>query len=112
MPFYESNAFLFSVNFNQCNLDLATFTNLKLIGTTFKKCSLQKIDFTNADMSKTNFDDCNLKDAVFENTILEASDFSKAYNFKLNPYINKIRGAKFSRVNIDGLLLEHQIIIE
>lgn len=112
MPFYESNAFLFSVNFKQCNLDLSTFTNLKLIGTTFKKCSLQKVDFTNADLSKTNFNDCNLKDAVFENTILEASDFSTAYNFNLNPDKNKMKGAKFSRATIDGLLLEHQIIIE
>mgnify|MGYP000486278921 CR=1 FL=1 len=67
---------------------------------------------TNADLSKTNFNDCNLKDAVCENTILEGSDFSTAYNFNLNPDKNKMKGAKFSRATIDGLLLVHQIIIE
>jgi uncharacterized protein YjbI with pentapeptide repeats len=112
MPFYECNAFLLSVSFFNCNLDLAVFINLKLVGTKFKDCSLQQADFIEADLSKSLFDNCNLKNTVFENAILESVDFTTAYDFSFNPSSNKMKGAKFSKHNIQGLLYEHEIIIE
>jgi len=112
MPFYECNAFLFSVSFNHCNLNLATFNTLKLIGTSFNESSLQQADFTEADLTNCSFNNCNLMNTVFENTILEFADFRTAHNFNFNPNSNKMKGAKFSRTTIDGLLMSHKIIIE
>lgn len=112
MPFYECSTFLLAFNFNNCNLDLAAFTNLKISSTVFNNCSLQQTDFTDSDVSKVKFENCNLKNVVFENTILESTDFRTAVNFSFNPNNNKMKGAKFSKSNIMGLLSSHQIIIE
>ena len=112
MPFYECNAFLLSVNFKKCNLDLAAFNNLKLLSTKFKDCSLQQTDFTYTDLTKSQFSNCNLKNVVFENTNLELVDFRTAYGINFNPNSNKMKGAIFSKSNIEGLLLTHKIIIK
>ena len=88
------------------------FNNLKLKSTTFKDSSLQQTDFAEADLTQSTFDNCNLQDAIFENTILEAADFRTAYNINFNPNVNKLKGAKFSKSNIEGLLSMHQIVIE
>ena len=73
---------------------------------------MEEVDFTEADMSKGLFEDCNLKQAIFDNTNLEKSDFRSSYNFDINPAINLIKGAKFSQLNVQGLLKSFHIIVE
>ncbi|HIC30288.1 MAG TPA: pentapeptide repeat-containing protein, partial [Flavobacteriaceae bacterium] len=61
--------------------------------------------------SKANFDNCDLKNAVFEQTNLEQANFFTAINYSINPERNKIKGAKFSKDQISGLLDTYKIII-
>lgn len=111
MPFYEVNPFLLSIVINNCILDFANFTGLKLSNTTFMNCSLQQTDFTNCNLSQSNFSNTNLKNAIFEQTNLEGTNFITAYNFSFRPENNSLKGAKFSKYNIEGLLTAHKITI-
>ena len=43
---------------------------------------------------------------------LEKVDFRTSYNFVINPEENKLQGAKFNRISIDGLLSKYKIVIE
>ncbi len=110
--FNNCNNFGFDANFEDCHLNLASFYKLKLKGTQFKNCSLQEVDFIETDLSDACFDNCNLSRAVFENTNLEKADFLTSYNYSIDPEINKIRKAKFSRSDLHGLLGKYDIIIE
>ncbi|MGK0413736.1 MAG: hypothetical protein ACJA1B_001944, partial [Polaribacter sp.] len=80
--------------------------------TKFKNCNLEEIDFTETNLTNGVFDNCNLKGAIFDQTNLEKSDFRTASNFNINPQQNRLKNAKFSRNTIDGLLVNHKIIIE
>ena len=82
------------------------------MGTVFKDCKLQQTDFSEADLTKTIFANCNLKDTIFKNTNLEKVDFRTAYDFSFNPNSNRMKGAKFSKSIVVGLLTDHKIIIE
>jgi fluoroquinolone resistance protein len=102
---------LFSVAFNGCILNLASFYKRKLKKTVFKNCSLQEADFTEADVSGAVFDNCDLAKAVFDNTLLEKADFRTAYHYSINPEKNRLKKAKFSAAGIAGLLDQYDIDI-
>lgn len=112
LHFDDCNAFLFSVDFEDCILNLSTFYKLSLKKKIIKNCSLQEVDFGNADLSGTTLENCDLTGATFENTILEKADFRTAYNFAFDPEKNKIKKAKFSREGLIGLLAKYDIEIE
>jgi uncharacterized protein YjbI with pentapeptide repeats len=65
-----------------------------------------------ADLNSTVFDNCDLLGAVFQNTILEKADFRTAYNYSIDPDINRVKKAKFSASGIAGLLDKYDIEIE
>ncbi len=71
-----------------------------------------EVDFMEADLSGAQFLYCNLQNAHFENTNLEKADFSTAYNYSLDPELNRIKRAKFAISGIAGLLGKYQIIID
>lgn len=112
LHFHDCNDFLLSFTFNSCSLNLASFTNLNIKDTPFLNCNLQQVDFTKTNISKAIFTDCDLKNAVFENTNLEKADLRSAINYSINPEINTINQAKFSKEQIFGLLNTYNIIIE
>ena len=109
--FTDMNPFLLEISFVDCNLELASFANLKLKKTTFKNTNLQQVDFTQTDLQGSTFDNCNLQNAIFEQTNLEQTDFTNAINFSVNPEKNLMKKARFSRNNIEGLLEKYKIII-
>ena len=111
-PFNTCNDFLMSLNFNGCNLNLSSFSNLNLKSTQFKNCNLQEADFTETDLTNSVFSDCDLNRAIFDNTNLEKVDFRTAHNFLINPEINRLKHAKFTKNNIIGLLKKYNIKIE
>jgi hypothetical protein len=74
--------------------------------------NLQEEDFTETVLMSSVFDNCDLGSAIFENTNLEKSDFKTAFNFNINPEKNRLKGAKFSKENLYGLLSDYKIIIE
>lgn len=111
MPLYEVNPYLLSIVINNCILDFANFTGLKLSKTTFMNCSLQQTDFTKCNLSQSNFSNTKLKNTIFEQTNLEGTNFIPAYNFSFWPENNSLKGVKFSKYNIEDLLTAHQITI-
>jgi len=78
----------------------------------FNDCKLQDVEFMEADLTNARFQDCDLSRATFENTILEGADLRTAYNYSINPEVNRIRKAKFSQAGIAGLLDKYKIVIE
>lgn len=112
LRFYDCTEFLLSMDFANCQLDLASFHNLKLKSTNFKDCSLNESDFTGANLTKAKFDNCDLRGATFDASILEGTDFRTAFNYAFDPEANRIKGAKFVSGGLAGLLAKYDIEIE
>ena len=110
--FEHCKPFLLALRFENCQLDLSSFYGLELSGTDFGRSSMKEVDFANANLSQANLRDCNLSGALFENTELEAADFSHALNYRINPTINHMKNACFTRDGLEGLLQELHIKIE
>jgi uncharacterized protein YjbI with pentapeptide repeats len=85
---------------------------MKIKKTIFKNSQLQEVDFAQADLSQAIFENCNLAQASFDHTILEKTDFRTAYNYSIDPEINRIKKAKFSVLGLSGLLDKYDIDIE
>ncbi len=112
LHFENCNPFLFEVYFENCILNLSSFYKLKIKKTRFVNCSLHEVDFAAADLTSAVFDKCDLTGSVFQNSIIEKADFSTAYNYSINPEINKIKKAKFSLAGITGLLDKYDIEVD
>lgn len=111
LRFDTCNEMLFSVSYDHCIVNFSSFYKRKLKNASFKNTSFHEVDFTEADLSSAVFANCDLLKAVFENTILEKADFSSAYNYSLDPELNKIKKAKFSIPGVTGLLDKYNIEI-
>jgi fluoroquinolone resistance protein len=109
--FHTCNNFLFTVNFENCMLNLASFYKLGMKKTRFTNCTLHEVDFTETDLSAALFPDCDLAGAVFDQTNLEKTDLSGAYNYAIDPETNRIRKARFALHGLPGLLLKYQVEI-
>ncbi|TPN88754.1 pentapeptide repeat-containing protein [Aquimarina algicola] len=112
IDFSLCNDFMFSVEFDHCNLDLTSFFNLKMKNTIFSNCSIKQADFTKSDLTNSVFNDCDLYRSTFQNTILNAVDFRTAKNYTIDPEINMLKKAKFTSSGLYGLLSKYDIVIE
>ncbi len=110
--FESCDQFIFSVSLEACILNLSSFYKMKMKKMKFHSCTMHEVDFTETDLSAATFDNCDLMGARFEQTLLEKADFRTAYNYSLDPEINKIRKARFSVAGIAGLLVKYGIEIE
>ncbi|HEY0298714.1 MAG TPA: pentapeptide repeat-containing protein [Arachidicoccus sp.] len=111
LDFTKCNKFLFSFAFSDCHLDYCTFFGTKLKKTNFLNCSMKEVEFSESDLSLAVFKNCDLTGARFQNTNLEKADFRTAQNFAIDPDVNKIKRAKFSVMNLEGLLLRYNLDI-
>lgn len=112
LHFDNCSEFRFTVEFDNCVLNLCSFYKRKLKKTTFKNSSLHEVDFTETDLSGSLFANCDLTRATFENTILEKADLRTAFNYSIDPERNKIKKAMFTMPGIVGLLDKYDIKIE
>ena len=110
--FNSCNDFLFSVNFQDCVLDYASFANKKMPKTKFNSCSMKEVSFIGTNLTNSVFENCNLDNAIFNDTILAAANFTTAYNYKIDPEFNPMKKARFSTQGIVGLLDKYDIKIE
>lgn len=110
--FEPCNTFLFSVSFEHCLLELASFYKRVLRKTNFLHCQMNDTDFTEADLSQSVFADCDLTDAHFENTNLEKADLRTAHNYRIDPDNNRIRKARFALPDVLRLLEKYDISID
>jgi fluoroquinolone resistance protein len=120
LNFGECNEFGFVVSFDICILTHSSFVSMatslkqriRLKQTIFKDSQLDEVDFTECDLTSGVFDNCDLTGAIFKDTILEKADFRTASNYSIDPELNRIKKAKFSRSGIAGLLDKYDIKIE
>jgi fluoroquinolone resistance protein len=112
MQFLDCNPFLFEVTFRDCQLAHSSFYKMKMKKTVFANCKLLQADFTEADLNQAKFENCDLSGATFDRTILERTDFRTSYNFSIDPELNKIRKAKFSKEGILGLLDKYDLEVD
>jgi uncharacterized protein YjbI with pentapeptide repeats len=106
------NPFLLKMEFEKCNLSMSVFAGMKMIKTGFVDCDLSSTDFVEANLEGAIFTHSNLAGAIFESSNLKHCDFREAVNYQINPELNSISKAKFSRDSIDGLLANFGIILE
>jgi len=111
VDFSVCNPFLLDIAFSDCQLNLASFYKLKLKGTKFINCTMQETDLVEANLSNAVFNNSDLRGATFEKTLLEKADFRTAYNYIFDPDLNQIKGAKFSKEEVVGLLSKYAISI-
>ena len=111
VDFSVCSKFAASFAFNDCIMNYCCFISLKLKRTVFKKCSLKEVDFSFSDLSAAVFDCCNLEIATFSNTLLEKADFRTSENVTLDLEENKVKKARFSSVQLEGLLHKYQLDI-
>jgi fluoroquinolone resistance protein len=109
--FSECDNFLFSVRFDSCILDYASFMGKKMPKTRFAKTSLKEVSFIQANLTGSVFDDTDLDGAIFNGTDLASADLVTAYNFTIDPELNNIRKASFASAGLHGLLAKYQIKI-
>jgi len=112
VEFRNCNGFLFETSFEDCNLELASFSSMKIKGTVFQNSELKEVNFSGSDLSGAIFWNCNLEKAIFQRTILEKTDFQTSHGYIIDPEENKIKGAKFSLENLPGLLVKYKILIK
>lgn len=112
LHFNDCDDLFMSINFDGCNLELSVFYKLDLKKTSFKDCKLNSVDFTETNLSNAIFEHCDLKNAIFHQTILKQVDFRTSFNFSIDPEYNNIKKAKFSKNNLAGLLVKHQLKID
>ena len=109
--FENCSELLFSVDFDNCLLNLSSFYKRNLKKTKFTNCSLHEVDFTEANLALAVFENCDLAGAVFDHTNLEKADLISSFNYSIDPVTNSIKKAKFSQSGIHGLLDQFDIVI-
>lgn len=112
LHFEHCSPFAFSPQFENCTLDHSSFYQVKLKKTVFKNCQLRELDLTEADCSSASFDGCDLLKSHFEQTILEKADLRTAFNYAIDPTLNKIKKARFSLEGLPGLLDRFDIVVQ
>jgi fluoroquinolone resistance protein len=112
LQFGSCNEFSVVFTFDNCILNHSSFYKMKIKKTVFKNCKLEEVDLTEADLAGAVFENCDLLRATFDNTILEKADLRTAYNYSIDPEINRIKKAKFSAAGLGGLLDKYDIDIE
>lgn len=109
LHFDDCNEFLLALSFHSCNLSFCTFSGLKMRKTIFHDSDMQEVDFSQTDLTEANFKGSNLSNATFAQSILKKADFSEATNFIIDPEMNSMAGAKFSRQDLEMLLLKYRL---
>lgn len=112
LQFDTCSNFLCSMSFDACILDFSSFRGLKIKNTSWKNCQLHEVNFTESDLTGSVFLNCDFTRAVFEKTILEKADLRSSRNFSIDPENNRIKKARFSSSEIQGLLYKYNIIID
>lgn len=107
--FSDARDGLFSVDFEGCMLDYASFFSKKMIKSRFIRCNLREANFTQTNLTNAVFNECDLNGAIFRETNLNKADLSGAVNYVIDPELNNIKHARFSITGIEGLLTKHEI---
>ena len=111
LRFEHCSKMAFEIRADNSILNHCSFYQIKLKNAVFTSSQFEEADFTEANLTGILFKNCNLQKAVFENTVLEKADFTTAYNYALDPEMNRMKKAKFSLNGLGGLLQKYQFDI-
>ncbi len=112
LQFDQCHDYMFSVQFEGCQLNLSSFFKRKIKKAWFKDCQLHEVDFAECDLNHSNFINCDLAGAIFDHTNLEHANLTTAINFIIDPNENSLKKAKLSLPGLPGLLQKYGIVIE
>ena len=98
--------------FLDSNLEMANFTGLKLKKSVFTGCNLRDADFSGTDLSDSDLRRSDFAGARFRESNLAKADFRGAVNYLIDPIANRVRGARFSLAEAQGLLAGLGVILE
>lgn len=108
----DAKEFGLRLRFESCLLNHSSFFQMKLSKTLFRDCDLSDCDFTGSDLKESVFTGSRMLNAQMEDCGLEKCDFRNAISYRIHPDQNKIKGARFSRDGIEGLLGQYGIVID
>lgn len=111
VDFSECKDLLFSVAFDSCILDYASFTGKKMPKTKFIDCSLKEASFSLCTLTDAVFEQAELWGAIFNQTNLGGANFATARNYTIDPELNNIKKASFAADGLPGLLTKYNIKI-
>ena len=98
------------VTFRKCVLDHSTFLGLSLKAVKFTDCVTKEVDFRDVDLSEADFAGTDLTGSLFAGTNLTGASFDGASNYRIDPRINTLKGARFALPEamslLDGLEIE------
>ncbi len=112
ITFSECNQFSFSLDFRECLLDTVVFYGDNLKRVPFYNCQIRNSDFTGCNLSEASFDGSRFQETIFSDCQMDKADFTAATGYSIDPYSNKIKGAKFSLPDAQSFLPFLGIIIE
>ena len=112
LHFEDCDAFGLQFSFDGCTLNHVSFYQTKLKKMVFRKGTLYGADFSGCDLGGAVFEGCDLKDAKFDNTSLEKADLRTAFNYSIDPTINRLNKARFALPAVIGLLDRFNILVE
>lgn len=112
LSFDQCHEYMFSAQFDNCQLNLSSFYKRKFKKAWFKSCQLHEVDFAECDLNHSSFIDCDLEGAIFDHTNLENANLTTARNFIIDPDQNNIKKAKLSLSGLPGLLQKYGIVVE
>lgn len=104
--------FGFAATFRACHLSFCSFHELKMPKATFAGSTLKECFFSECDLTQADFSGCDLERTLFDRCRLEKADFRTAFQYTIDPSVNRMRGARFSREGLDGLLVQYGLEIE
>ena len=110
--FDTCSPFGLSFTFDNCQLTYSSFYKTSIKQTLFKNSQLTETDFTECDLTGAILENCDCTGAVFENTVLEKTDLRTAFNYTINPELNRLKKARFSFPAVAALLDKYGIEIE
>ena len=100
------------VRLMDCMLDSANLEGVDCRQISWKGGRAHGADFTAANLEGVVFDGVDLEGALFGQTKLAGTDFSTATGWRIRPDENRMRGAKFRRDGLEGLLSPYGLDLE
>ena len=98
--------------FDDCLIKSCAFEGNNMKHVAFFECKVHDTDFSYCDMTDSKFDRTDLENTSFHDNQMYQADFTDAYGYTIDPFSNKIKGAKFSLPAANSFLNYLGITIE
>lgn len=105
------NAFSGGLQFIGCNLNYSNYSQIRMKGMHFSECQMMEASFADAEVKNSTFAACNLERTDFDGADITQCDFATSYNYTVNPTRTKLRKARFSKDQLEGLVAHLGIVV-